>query len=58
MSVLKASTIALSMPDAKVHMGDTAVNVSTDLREMERPVHVRWCMDFNILMLLFKMEPI
>ena len=52
------STIALSMPDAKVHMGDTAVNVSKDLREMKRPVHVRWRMDFNILMLLFKMEPI
>ena len=41
MNVLKANTIALCMPDAKIHLKDTVVNVSRDLREMERLVHVR-----------------
>ena len=41
MNVLKANIIALYMPDAKNHLKDTVVNVSLDLREMERLVHVR-----------------
>ena len=42
MNVLMANIIALSMPDAKIHTEDTIVNVSQDLREMEKPVHVCW----------------
>ena len=41
MNVWKANTTALSMLDVKIHMDDTGVSVSPDLRVMERPVHVR-----------------
>ena len=37
-----AATTALSMLDVKMFMEDIVVNVSQDMLEMERSVHVSW----------------
>jgi hypothetical protein len=41
MNVLKAVTAALNMLNVKIHKEDTVVNVTQDMKEMERLVHVR-----------------